>query len=38
MQTLFPFTESGISEAIQAAIDMRTVKSTIVPTPELVEE
>ena len=38
MQTLFPFTESGISEAIQAAIDMRTVKSTIVPTPELIEE
>jgi len=38
MQTLFPFTESGIGEAIQAALDMRTVKSTIVPSPDLVEE
>jgi threonine dehydrogenase-like Zn-dependent dehydrogenase len=38
MQTLFPFTEQGIRDAIQAAIDMRTVKSTIVPGPALLEE
>lgn len=31
MQTLFPFTESGISDAIDSAIQMRSVKSTIVP-------
>ena len=35
MQTLFPFTEHGIGEAIDAARQMRTVKSTIVPSPEL---
>ena len=37
MQTRFPFTEEGIGEAIQSALDMRSVKSTIVPTPELVD-
>jgi threonine dehydrogenase-like Zn-dependent dehydrogenase len=31
MQTLFPFTEAGLSEAIAAALAMHTVKSTIVP-------
>jgi threonine dehydrogenase-like Zn-dependent dehydrogenase len=31
MQTLFPFTEDGVSEAVAAAMAMRTVKSTIVP-------
>ena len=31
MQTLFPFTKEGIGEAIDAAINMRSVKSTIVP-------
>jgi threonine dehydrogenase-like Zn-dependent dehydrogenase len=31
MQTLFPFTEEGVSEAIAAAIAMRTVKSTVIP-------
>ena len=31
MQTLFPFTEAGLADAIDAAIAMRTVKSTIVP-------
>jgi threonine dehydrogenase-like Zn-dependent dehydrogenase len=31
MQTLFPFTEEGMSEAIAAAMAMRTVKSTIIP-------
>jgi threonine dehydrogenase-like Zn-dependent dehydrogenase len=38
MQTLFPFTESGLGEAIRAALEMRTVKSTIVPNPDLVED
>jgi hypothetical protein len=38
MQTLFPFTELGISDAVQAALDMRTVKSTIVPGPDLIDE
>ena len=32
MQTLFPFTEAGVAEAIAAAMAMRTVKSTIVPS------
>jgi threonine dehydrogenase-like Zn-dependent dehydrogenase len=31
MQTLFPFSEAGVANAIAAAIAMRTVKSTIVP-------
>jgi threonine dehydrogenase-like Zn-dependent dehydrogenase len=31
MQTLFPFTEAGVGDAISAAMAMRTVKSTIVP-------
>ncbi len=35
MQTLFPFTEVGVSEAIQSAIDMKSVKATIVPYPDL---
>ena len=38
MQTLFPFTESGIADAIAAAVEMRSVKSTIVPAPELAEK
>ena len=38
MQTLFPFTESGIADAISAAIEMRSVKSTIVPTPDLIDD
>ena len=38
MQTLLPFTEQGLDEAVQAALDMRTVKSTIVPNPDLLEE
>ena len=37
MQTLFPFTEAGIADAIAAAIEMRSVKSTIVPAPKLAE-
>jgi threonine dehydrogenase-like Zn-dependent dehydrogenase len=35
MQTLFPFTEAGVGEAIDAAMAMRTVKSTIVPFADL---
>jgi hypothetical protein len=31
MQTLYPFTEQGVSEAIAAAMAIRTVKSTIIP-------
>src|SRR6266699_1026497 len=35
-QTLYPFDEAGISRAVKDAMAMRTVKSTIVPWPELV--
>ena len=35
MQTLYPFDEDGISRAVKDAIAMKTVKSTIVPWPEL---
>ena len=35
MQTLFPFTEAGLADAIDAAMAMRTVKSTIVPFEDL---
>jgi hypothetical protein len=35
MQTLFPFTEAGLGEAIAAALAMRTVKSTIIPCDDL---
>jgi threonine dehydrogenase-like Zn-dependent dehydrogenase len=35
MQTLFPFSEEGIHEAVQSAIQMRSVKATIVPDPGL---
>jgi threonine dehydrogenase-like Zn-dependent dehydrogenase len=37
MQTLFPFSSDGIEAAIAAALDMRSVKSTIVPSPELAD-
>jgi hypothetical protein len=36
MQTLYPFDERGISRAVEDAMAMKTVKSTIVPWPELV--
>ena len=36
MQTLYPFDEDGISRAVKDAMAMKTVKSTIVPWPELV--
>jgi threonine dehydrogenase-like Zn-dependent dehydrogenase len=31
MQTRFPFTEAGVAEAVQSAMEMRCVKATIVP-------
>jgi threonine dehydrogenase-like Zn-dependent dehydrogenase len=37
MQTLYPFTEEGVARAVADAMAMKTVKSTIVPWPELVE-
>jgi hypothetical protein len=37
MQTLYPFTEDGVSRAVADAMAIKTVKSTIVPWPELVE-
>ena len=35
MQTLFPFSEAGLADAIGEAMAMRTVKSTIVPFEDL---
>lgn len=37
MQTAFAFTEAGVQEAIDAALNMESVKSMIVPTPSLLE-
>ncbi len=37
MQTIYPFSEEGIGHAVADAMAMKTVKSTIVPWPELVE-
>ena len=31
MQTLFPFSEDGITDAIESAMAMQSVKSTIIP-------
>jgi len=36
MQTLYPLSEDGIARAVADAMAMKTVKSTIVPWPELV--
>jgi hypothetical protein len=36
MQTLYPFDEDGIKRAVADAMAMKTVKSTIIPWPELV--
>ena len=36
MQTLYSFDEEGVSSAIKDAMAMKTVKSTIVPWPDLV--
>lgn len=37
MQTPFPFSEAGIADAVGAAVAMRSVKSMIVPGPELLD-
>jgi threonine dehydrogenase-like Zn-dependent dehydrogenase len=37
MQTLYPFTVDGVARAVADAMAMRTVKSTIVPWPELID-
>jgi len=37
MQTIYPFDEGGLRRAVSDAMAMRTVKSTIVPWPELLE-
>ena len=37
MQTLFSFTEDDVGQAIADAMAMKTVKSTILPNPELAE-
>ncbi len=37
MQTLYPFDEDGVSRAVADAMAMRTVKSTVVPWPELLD-
>ena len=34
-QTFSEFSEDGVSKAVEDAMAMRTVKSTIVPNPEL---
>jgi threonine dehydrogenase-like Zn-dependent dehydrogenase len=38
MQTLFPFTLAGVKDAVAQAMAMKTVKSTIVPFPDLAGE
>lgn len=37
MQKLYDFTEEGVAQAVADAMAMKTVKSTIVPNPELLE-
>lgn len=37
MQTLYEFSEGGISQAVADAMAMKTVKSTIIPNPDLVD-
>lgn len=37
LQMRFPFTEAGIMDAVNAAREMRCVKATIVPHPEIVD-
>lgn len=38
IQTVYPFSEEGVTQAVQDAMAMKTVKSTIVPFPELVQD
>ncbi len=37
MQTLYPVDKTGVRTAVAVAMAMRTVKSTIVPFPHLLE-
>jgi threonine dehydrogenase-like Zn-dependent dehydrogenase len=37
MQTIYPFNENGLKSAVSDAMAMKTVKSTIVPWPELLD-
>jgi threonine dehydrogenase-like Zn-dependent dehydrogenase len=37
MQTLYPFDEDGVTRAVADAMAMRTVKSTIIPNPDLAD-
>jgi len=37
MQTIYPFNENGVRQAVSDAMAMKTVKSTIVPWPELLD-
>ena len=37
MQTLYDFTEEGVTAAVADAMAMKTVKSTIMPNPDLAE-
>lgn len=37
MQTLYAFTQEGVARAVADAMAMKTVKSTIIPNPDLVE-
>jgi threonine dehydrogenase-like Zn-dependent dehydrogenase len=37
VQTLYPFSEEGIALAVADAMATKTVKSTIVPWPDLVQ-
>ena len=37
MQTLYDFDEEGVAQAVADAMAMKTVKSTIVPNPDLLE-
>lgn len=38
MPTRFSFTEQSIGEAIEGALETRSVKSTIVPAPNLIDD
>ena len=35
MQTLYPFTEEGVAQAVQCAMEMKCVKATIMPNGDI---
>jgi hypothetical protein len=35
MQTLFPFTEADIAQAVRCAMEMKCVKATIIPNEDI---